>query len=298
VSDMDQNDQLDDVEEYVSGEELISRAVADANAPEPEEVVEEVFDEQSFEEDSANEMDELILGKFKSSDDLAAAYKELERKFHEKQQAVEEEEWDDDPAPLVTFSGGVPETEDDLVEWSADDPTAAALWAIENRNRVSEETFNEVYRSWWQERPWEAAAFQREQDMLMMQEYMAQQVQPFQSQHEQQMMERANQTLLERIPDIEEYAPKIQKFIEENDVSGLIGPDAMGDPEMLANGIDMIIGILKWKEHQNALRTNPAIVEDQSPVNQITAVSTGNTAMADDSLDDPDEILRNFILNG
>jgi hypothetical protein len=60
----------------------------------------------------------------------------------------------------------------------------------------------------------------------------------------------------------------------------------------------MIIGIIKWKEHQTALRTNPGIVEDQSPVNQITAVSTGNSAMADDSLDDPDEILRNFILNG
>ena len=297
MSDNDQSDQFDDVEEYVSGEDLISRAVAEANAPEPEETEQyaEVVEESSFEEEP-----ELILGKFKSSDDLADAYKELERKFHEKQQAIQEEEenWEEEEIPLVRFAGGIPETEDDLVEWSAEDPTAAALWAIENRNRVSEETFNEVYRAWWQERPWEASAFQREQDMLIMQEYMAQQVQPFQSQHEQQIMERANQTLLERIPDIEEYAPKVQKFIEENDVSGLIGADAMDNPDMLANGIDMIIGIIKWKEHQNALRTNPGIVEDQSPVNQITAVSTGNTAMADDSLDDPDEILRNFILNG
>lgn len=296
MSDNDQSDQFDDVEEYVSGEDLIIRAVAEANAPEPEETEQyaEVVEESSFEEEP-----ELILGKFKSSDDLADAYKELERKFHEKQQAIQEEEenWEEEEIPLVRFAGGIPETEDDLVEWSAEDPTAAALWAIENRNRVSEETFNEVYRAWWQERPWEASAFQREQDMLIMQEYMAQQVQPFQSQHEQQIMERANQTLLERIPDIEEYAPKVQKFIEENDVSGLIGADAMDNPDMLANGIDMIIGIIKWKEHQNALRTNPGIVEDQSPVNQITAVSTGNTAMADDSLDDPDEILRNFILN-
>jgi hypothetical protein len=297
VSDNDQSEEFDDVEEYVSGEDLITRAVADANAPEPEETDSGV---DLVEEVGVEDEAELILGKFKSSNDLADAYKELERKFHEKQQTVETEEevWDESAAPLVRFAGGIPETEDDLVEWSAEDPTAAALWAIENRSRVSEETFTEVYRSWWQERPWEASAFQREQDMMMMQEYMAQQVQPFQSQHEQQIMERANETLLNRIPDIEEYAPKVQKFIEENDVSGLIGADAMDNPDTLANGIDMIIGIIKWKEHQTALRTNPGIVEDQSPVNQITAVSTGNSAMADDSLDDPDEILRNFILNG
>lgn len=292
-------------EEYVSGEDMILQAVAGANVTEDDEIVEEDANDHvaSEEADSGfdNAEEELILGKFKTSDDLADAYKELERKFHERNSIVENDTADDDPEddpePLMRFDGGIPETEDELIDWSSQDPTRAALWAIENQSRVSEETFNEVYQNWWQERPWEAAAFQREQDLMMMQDYMQQQIMPFEQQREKQMLEDANRVLLERVPDIEQYAEKVQEFIQQNDVSSLITPEAMSNPDVLANGIDMIIGMIKWKEHQDSLRTGKAVTEDQKPIAQPPVVSTGNTAVADDSGDYEDAI-RNFILNG
>lgn len=295
---MSDEDQIDEVEEYVSGEDLILQAVAAAHADEEEVVSDEPVEEEVVEEAEVQE-DPLILGKFKSADDLADAYKELERAFHERNSGgpSEQEEEEDDPEPLMRFDGGIPETEDELIDWSAQDPTRAALWAIENQNRISDETFAEVYQNWWQDRPWEAAAFQREQDLMLMQQYMEQQIMPFQQQREQQMLEEANRALLQKVPDIEQYAEKVQAFIQENDVSSLITPEAMSNPDVLANGIDMIIGIIKWKEHQNALRSGKGVVEDQTPIVQPPIVSTGNTAIDDDS-GDFDERIRNLILNG
>ena len=298
MSENEQPDGEEAVEEYVSGEDMILQAFAAARE---EDAVEDEQVEEVAEEAVAENVEEpeLILGKFKSPDDLAAAYKELEKKFHERdQEESDDEEWiEDEPAPLLTFNRGEPETEDDLIEWASEDPTRAALWAVENRERITDETFNEVYRQWWQERPWEASAFQREQDMLMMQEYMAQQITPFQQQREEQMLEKANQALLQRIPDIEQYAEKVQEFIQNNDVSGLIPPEAMQNPELLANGIDMIMGIIKWREHNDALRSNPQIGDDNSLIPQPPVVSTGNTAVESDTMDYEDKV-RNFILNG
>lgn len=297
MSENEQPDGEEAVEEYVSGEDMILQAFAaarDEDAVEDEQV-EEVVEEEA--EEVAAEP-ELILGKFKTPDDLAAAYRELEKKFHEREQEEsDDDEWQEEPAPLLTFNRGEPETEDDLIEWASDDPTRAALWAVENRERITDETFNEVYRQWWQERPWEASAFQREQDMLMMQEYMSQQITPFQQQREEQMLEKANQALLQRIPDIEQYAEKVQEFIQNNDVSSLIPPEAMQNPELLANGIDMIMGIIKWREHNDALRSNPQVGDDNSLISQPPIVSTGNTAVESDTMDYEDKV-RNFILNG
>jgi hypothetical protein len=98
--------------------------------------------------------EELILGKFKSPDDVLEAYKNLEAYNTQQNQRLSEleallsaddEEEYEAPRPWGVQFNGEPENEEQLVGWAEQDPGQAAQWAIANADRVPKETVDGLW---------------------------------------------------------------------------------------------------------------------------------------------------------
>jgi hypothetical protein len=120
---------------------------------------------------------------------------------------------------------------------------------------------------------------------------------PLVEQHERAIMADAYDMIVDAIPDYDEYQDRVEQFIDERDVSGIIPPGSESDPVALAEGIGTIVGIIKWQEYQTAMRNQGMIIPDQE-VPQVPMVSTRNTTNpADLGSDEVDDLIRNMILN-
>lgn len=282
----------------MSDEDLIGEAIRAANSDEA--VADEApVEDTAIEPEMTEEQARTFAGKFNSVEDLESAYEELQRKFHESRQPEPEflEEDDEDVAGMPQFFGGEPQSESDLVSLAEQDPTNAALWVMSNTNRVPEDLANAVLEHWWTQKPWEATQFWMEQRIQQEREQLSEMTFPLVEQHERAVMGEAYEMITQQIPDYDEYQDRVEEFIEQHDVSGLIPDGADSDPVALAEGIGTIVGILKWREYQQAMQNQGMIVPDQEP--QVPPkVSTGNTTVASEMGDaDIEEAIRNMILN-
>lgn len=278
----------------MSDEDLITEAIRAANVDE-EPVVDESVDDGNTEVEP--EVEERVwAGKFQDPDALENAYLELQRKFHESRQPEPEPE-SEYLAPEPKFFGNEPATEDDLVAFAEQDPTNAAMWVLENKERLPEDLSTAVLEHWWRMRPWEAMQLHLDQRLAAEREDIAGMTMPLVEQHERAVMSEAYEMLVSAVPDYEDYQSRVEDFIDQNDVSGILPPGAESDPVALAEGIGTIVGIIKWREYQSAMRNQGMIVPDNEPT-QAPMVSTKNTTNgADITENDMDDLIRNMILN-
>jgi len=144
----------------VSSMESIDRFIDDQIAGGGDDVEDEEFVEEPAAEagadDEAPEAAPLLAGKYKDVDALVNAYKELERQFHESRQPQAdaedddaEEEWEDEdvlamPLPL----GGEPQNDQQFWGWFNQSPQDAALWAVQNADRVGAQFVREAVDGW------------------------------------------------------------------------------------------------------------------------------------------------------
>jgi hypothetical protein len=154
--------------------------------------------------------DELILGKFKSVDDVVEAYKNLESHNTQTNQRLSELESllmsdDEDDAPVqpwgVSFNGD-PENEEQLIGWAERDAGAAAQWAMANANRVPSETVNSLWEHWFETKPAEANAwYVQQQTQQIRQQYeeelttLREQITPLRDQQTQTLFESSLESL-------------------------------------------------------------------------------------------------------
>jgi hypothetical protein len=261
---------------------------------------EEDAGDQPIEEDAPveeyveEEEPRVFAGKYQSADDLENAYLELQRKFHEDRQPKEEYV---EPVQQPAYFGQEPSTEADVVSFAESDPTHAAMWVINNADRLPDDLANAVLEHWWAQKPWEATQYFMEQRLASEREQLSDMTMPLVEQHERAVMSDAYDMIIDAIPDYDEYQSRVEQFIDERDVSGIIPPGSEADPVALAEGIGTIVGIIKWHEYQTAMRNQGMIVPDQE-VSQAPMVSTRNTTNpADLSGDEMDDLIRNMILN-
>lgn len=215
---MSENEQVDEQPEVDPIAEAILHGGSPQRDEEPTDSGADVVEEAPQEE--------LILGKFKSVDDMVEAYKNLESHSTQTNQRLSEleallQEDDDDEEPVAawgaTFSGE-PTNEEQLIGWAERDPGAAAQWAIANSNRVPEETVNGLWDHWFERKPTEAMAwYTQQQTQQIRQEYEAEldalreQVAPLRDAQTQTMFEGALGSLESQIPDLADYSGKIQE---------------------------------------------------------------------------------------
>lgn len=216
--------------------------------------------------DEAPTQEELLLGKFKSPDDLADAYKHLESQFTQNNQRLSELEAllmsdDDEPQQVqpwgMTFNGE-PENEEQLIGWAERDAGAAAQWAMANANRVPSETVNSLWEHWFETKPAEANAwYVQQQTQQIKQQYedelasLREQITPLRDQQTQVLFESSLESLESQIPDLADYSEKIQNYIDNIPVDQLhlaFFPQGMDTPEKIQNGVKSLYAIVRMQE--------------------------------------------------
>jgi len=260
---MSENEQVDEQPEVDPIAEAILHGGAPQRDEEPTDSGADVVEEAPQEE--------LILGKFKSVDDMVEAYKNLESHSTQTNQRLSEleallqEENDDDEEPVAawgaTFSGE-PTNEEQLIGWAERDPGAAAQWAIANSNRVPEETVNGLWDHWFERKPTEAMAwYTQQQTQQIRQEYEAElealreQVAPLRDAQTQTMFEGALGSLESQIPDLADYSGKIQEYVDNIPVDQLhlaFFPNGMDTPEKIQEGVKSLYAIVRMREAEFA----------------------------------------------
>lgn len=259
---MSENEQVDEQPEVDPIAEAILHGGAPQRDEEPTDSGADVVEEAPQEE--------LILGKFKSVDDMVEAYKNLESHSTQTNQRLSEleallQEEDDDEEPVAawgaTFSGE-PTNEEQLIGWAERDPGAAAQWAIANSNRVPEETVNGLWDHWFERKPTEAMAwYTQQQTQQIRQEYEAEldalreQVAPLRDAQTQTMFEGALGSLESQIPDLADYSGKIQEYVDNIPVDQLhlaFFPNGMDTPEKIQEGVKSLYAIVRMREAEFA----------------------------------------------
>lgn len=281
----------------MSDEDILMDTIRAANADEDQlddQTAEEEVEYQQ-EEEEAYEEPQVFAGKYNSIEDLENAYKELERKFHESRQQEQEPQQYAEPQPQ--YFGGEPSTESELVALAEQDPTNAAMWVLNNVERLPDDLANAVIEHWWTMKPWEATQYWFDQRLAQERDEIAGMTMPLVEQHERAVMSEAYDMLIDSVPDYEEYQDRVEDFIDKHDVSGIIPPGSENDPVALAEGIGTIVGILKWREYQEAMRNQGMIVPDEEPVAPPKVSTRNTTSAADVGEDDMDDLIRNMILN-
>jgi len=276
----------------VSDDDILMETI---RAAQMEDEADQPVEESPVEEPVVEEDPRVFAGKYQSADDLENAYLELQRKFHESRQP--------EPQPEVhqpvaqTYFGSEPSSEAEVVSFAEQDPTNAAMWVINNADRLPDDLANAVLEHWWAQKPWEATQYFMEQRLASEREQLSDMTMPLVEQHERAVMSEAYDMIVDAIPDYDEYQARVEQFIDERDVSGIIPIGSEGDPVALAEGIGTIVGIIKWQEYQTAMRNQGMIVPDQEAP-QAPMVSTRNTTSpADLGSDEMDDLIRNMILN-
>jgi hypothetical protein len=280
----------------VSDDDIFMETMRAANAAEDEgdqPIEEEALVEEQVEEEG--EDPRVFAGKYQSADDLENAYLELQRKFHESRQPEPEADVPQQAAPA--YFGSEPSTEAEVVSFAEQDPSNAAMWVINNTDRLPDDLANAVLEHWWAQKPWEATQYFMEQRLASEREQLSDMTMPLVEQHERAVMADAYDRIVDAIPDYDDYQDRVEQFIADRDVTGIIPPGSEGDPLALAEGIGTIVGIIKWQEYQTAMRNQGMIVPDQE-IAQAPMVSTRNTTNPTDlGGDEIDDLIRNMILN-
>jgi len=249
---------------------------------------------------------ELLLGKFKTTDDLAEGYRNLESQFTQNNQRLKdledllsaEDEEPERPAWNAPFSGGDPANEAELIGWADNDPGAAAQWAITNRDRVPAEMVNSLYEHWFERKPTEVMTwYTQQQAATMSQQYETQiselreQIAPLRDQQTSSMFESSLSALEAQIPDLADYSQKIQDYIDHIPVDQLhlaFFPNGMDTPDKVQEGIKSLYAIVRMRE--------PLEQSSQPATNQ--AFTQQRQGVADTGPTDYDAKINAAILNG
>jgi len=273
--------------------------------PQQNEPVESGTDEGFAEEPQQSE--ELILGKFKSADDLVEAYKHLESQFTQNNQRLAdleslltEVDEEDEQRPWGATFAGDPQNEEQLIGWAEKDPGSAAQWAIQNAERLPQETVNGLWEHWFERKPTEAMAwYTQQQTEQLRQQYEAEleslreQVTPLRDAQTQTMFEGAMESLESQIPDLSDYADKIETYIENIPVDQLhlaFFPNGMDTPEKVQEGVKSLYAIVRMREAPMNYQ------QQQTPM--PSAITQSRQGVIDTGPDDYAAKINAAILNG
>jgi hypothetical protein len=250
--------------------------------------------------------DELILGKFKSVDDVVEAYKNLESHNTQTNQRLSEleallmqdDEEEDAVQPWGMTFNGEPENEEQLIGWAERDAGAAAQWAMANANRIPSETVNSLWEHWFETKPAEANAwYVQQQTQQIRQQYenelatLREQITPLRDQQTQTLFESSLESLESQIPDLADYSEKIQAYIDNIPVDQLhlaFFPQGMDTPEKIQNGVKSLYAIVRMQEQP----------VQQQAVEQPSAFTQSRQGVADTGPVDYAAKINAAILNG
>lgn len=256
-------------------------------------------------------VDDLILGRFKSKDDVIPAYqsleteytqtrqqyKDLERQVLELQQKLATPEAPDlfeFDSPFTTNPTNVQELE----ALATEHPDKAALWAIDNSARLDPDLVQRTINYWHERNPAQATAYMLQ---TMMQQFMPtidQRLRPSETTHQETIIQNAVTAAEEQIgPTYAQYHDRILAAIEAT--PSLLTGD-LGNPNDVRDSIVTVYAMLLGRD---MLAKGGAKAQGAIPPPTPDALTVTTTQVADPTVnDDPNEAairksIQDMILN-
>lgn len=161
-------------------------------------------------------VERLYAGKYKSVEELEKAHRELTARFDGRDPKADQQPPVEKPVPL--FKGDVSEikTQADLFSWAESDPEAAAMWTMENHERLSEAQVNSVMDNWIASQPWKAMQEIHAWQTQMMRDEFAER-QAIQDMHyTKSMRDQGIEMAIKEQPLLQEHSQELGQFIKAN----------------------------------------------------------------------------------
>lgn len=272
------------------------RAIEDAMDNEPVDEPLDVVDQQDDAPpaDEAPAEPELILGKFKSHDDLAQAYKELEKKLGQRAQPEPDpapaEEYDEslyEPAMAMPL-GGVPQTMEQLDQWLGSQPAQAAQWVLQTQQ--DPELLKHALDTWaaldgtsFANFVADARVRQAEQAWEERIKTLEQRLAPHDQAYQQQVAQTTQQMVAQSIPDWNDYGAKVTDLIKEHPGLKYAWAQSQTPADYVKVAQDAY-GLIRWQEMAAQQAATPTPTNQPAPPRAAT-----RTRQAAPVADDGDE---------
>lgn len=203
--------------------------------------------------------EELILGRFRSPDDVITAYqnlepqytqtrqqlRDMERQIEELQTRLEQnnQEWEEDQD--FHFTGVLndnPSNMEELESLAEQHPERAAMWAINNAQRLDSNLVSEVLNYWHQRNPAQATAYMVQQMMGQYTPQFEQRLAPHDTSAQERVIESAVTEAEKQIgPSYGEYHDRIVDAFEANPA---LLPQDVNDPQAMSQSIVNVYAML------------------------------------------------------
>lgn len=118
---------------------------------------------------------------------------------------------------------------------------------------------------------------------------------PLMEQHQAQVLESAIDIVRGAVSDFDEYAPLVADFVNTRDLRSFFPDNALDDPNALADGINAILGIIKWREYQDQAAQQAQYEAPEARQQAATQTRNRVEAMPDEG--SYDEQIQQMILN-
>lgn len=190
--------------------------------------------------------EEPLLGKFKSTEDLAKSYEALEAKLTEQgselgelrklREQLEQQQYQQ-PESYATLDQG---TVDWFDEQAMENPYGAAVWAMQNE--PSGVLYNRAMDTWYQENPRQAASFERQLELrALAQEFSGRleaQTQPFVEQSQRNDFITAWGNVKQVAPDLEEHSDQILEAAQSApEVVAMLASGSLADKQRVIENL-------------------------------------------------------------
>jgi hypothetical protein len=240
---------------------------------EPEQPAQPEVEVEASEESPAQE---LILGKFKSYDDLAKSYTELENKLRSGEHKQPEPEEEREPEP---FDWIPPHVSDETLQRIAmafnQDPVQAAVDLARNPQILGPQATSQLLREFAKDDPWSAAAAQAKLTIPQP----SQEPSRAEAWVDQQQTSAVAHWARNELPDFEKYEERIHQVLTGEHAEYYAQFIEPGNPDSYANIVRSIYRDLALTDFEQARREQAQQAE--APAQQVPAAkrtATKNTA--------------------
>ena len=269
-----------------------------------EEPDEGVVDEGVEEAAPADDRPEWLDPKFKSVEDQARSYHELQKKLGERQPPPEpepvEEEYDPAlyapqmPMPL----GGAPRTEEELNAWTAQDPRSASMWVLTNQDALPRNIVEQTVETWaaldpvgWTQFSLEAqrAEMQQAYDERIAQ--LEQRFAPHDQAHQAQVAQTTVQMIQQAIPEWDAYKEQVTALLQQHPAFSSAWKAATTPAEWTKLSQDAY-ALVKWNEMQAQQAAEQTPQNQPAPPRARTATRQGASNGRAGQFDEGDDIIK------
>lgn len=257
----------------------------------------------------------LFAGKYKTVEEMERGYKELERTFSSRpadgQQPGAQPVAEAPKMPLFKGDTAEIKTEADLYGWAAADPEAAAMFAMENHDRLNPEQLDTVMNNWIANQPWKATQTILAWNTQMMRDEQAESRRVQDEHYFNQIRDTGIEQAIAKQPLLQQHAKELGEYIEANQhLMQMV--DGAKTAEEVSNALTAIFYMYAGPqiasqalEHRVALEVaeterkrleKEAATAAAANVGRATSISR-NTAPPPSDGADYDEQIRDRILN-